>query len=61
MRPSGEFHGADLRDRESADMSGPSWLAAALASVMIATAIYCAGRLDDLCQGVAAGMTRGCP
>jgi hypothetical protein len=26
-------------------MAGPSWLAAALAAVMIATAIYCAGRL----------------
>ncbi len=26
-------------------MAGPSWLAAALATVMIATAIYCAGRL----------------
>ena len=26
-------------------MGGPSWLAAALAAVMIATAIYCAGRL----------------
>src|SRR5690242_21355882 len=26
-------------------MAGPSWLAAALAAVMIATAMYCAGRL----------------
>jgi hypothetical protein len=26
-------------------MAGPSWLAAALAAVMIATAVYCAGRL----------------
>ena len=45
MRPRRKFNGAGLCDRESADMAGPSWLAAALATVMIATAIYCAGRL----------------
>jgi hypothetical protein len=44
VRPGRDF-GGDLRDRENADMAGPSWLAAALAAVMIATAIYCAGRL----------------
>jgi hypothetical protein len=33
------------RDREDADMAGPSWLAAAFAAAMIVTAIYCAGRL----------------
>ena len=45
MHPGREFNGAGLRDRDGADMGGPSWLAAALAAVMIATAIYCAGRL----------------
>ena len=45
MRLRRKFNGAGLRDWESADMAGPSWLAAALATVMIATAIYCAGRL----------------
>ena len=45
MRPGSEFNGAGLHDRENADMAGPSWLAAALAAVMIAIAIYCTGRL----------------
>lgn len=45
MRSRRKFNGAGLRERESTDMAGPSWLAAALATVMIATAIYCAGRL----------------
>ena len=46
MRPRREFNGAGLRDRERTDMAGPSWLAAALAAVMIATAIYCASAAD---------------
>jgi hypothetical protein len=31
--------------REATDVAGPSWLAGALAAVMIAIAVYCAGRL----------------
>src|SRR2546426_4646947 len=44
-RAPGRLAGTGLRDRENADMGGPSWAAAALAAVMISTAIYCAGRL----------------
>src|ERR1700724_1042422 len=31
--------------RKATDMAGPSWLAGGLAAVMIAIAVYCAGRL----------------
>jgi hypothetical protein len=35
--------------REATDVAGPSWLAGALAAVMIAIAVYCAGRLAASC------------
>jgi Domain of unknown function (DUF5134) len=41
-----------LCDRDDADMAGPSWLMIVLAALMIATALYCAGRL------VASGRSR---
>lgn len=44
-RPARRFCGAGGRDRENADMAGPSWLAGLLAVAMIATAMYCTGRL----------------
>ena len=34
-----------LRDREGAEVAGPSWIMTALAAVMIAIALYCTGRL----------------
>src|SRR5690349_1512797 len=48
-RPGRSFSGAGRCDRENADVAGPSWLAVPLAVVMIATAIYCAGRLAAAC------------
>jgi Domain of unknown function (DUF5134) len=47
LRPAG-WLGTDARrtrSRADAGMTGPIWLAAALAVVMLATAVYCTGRL----------------
>jgi hypothetical protein len=45
VRPVVAFCRTGRCDRENADVAGPSWLAVPLAAVMIATAMYCAGRL----------------
>src|SRR5690348_12207829 len=44
-RPGRAFSGAGRCNPEDADVAGLSWLAVPLAAVMIATAVYCAGRL----------------